>query len=194
MHRNNMNVAVVCASNMNRSMEAHHLFQKRGLRVRSFGTGTHVKIPGPAPDRPNVYEFGTPFEAIYRDLTRKDFELYTSNGLLHLLDRNQKTKPAPERWQTCSDRFDLVITFEERIFDSVIEDMQNRGSVTGIPVHIVNVETVDNHDDAILGARIALQLVLALLDCHDWQSEISEVIESCEASSQRHLLHTVMIA
>lgn len=53
-----------------------HLCSKRGFEVRSFGTGTHVKLPGPAPDKPNVYDFKTTYEQMYNDLVRKDKELY----------------------------------------------------------------------------------------------------------------------
>ena len=51
---------------------------KKGFNVRSFGTGDKVKLPGPAPDRPNCYEFGTSYETIYQDLQRKDKALYVA--------------------------------------------------------------------------------------------------------------------
>lgn len=53
-----------------------HLCSKRGFDVRSFGTGSHVKLPGPAPDKPNVYDFKTTYVQMYNDLVRKDKELY----------------------------------------------------------------------------------------------------------------------
>nr|ACM08662.1 RNA polymerase II subunit A C-terminal domain phosphatase SSU72 [Salmo salar] len=64
----------------------HHLqrtFSKRGFEVRSFGTGSHVKLPGPAPDKPNVYDFKTTYEQMYNDLVRKDKELYPLHSCIH---------------------------------------------------------------------------------------------------------------
>jgi RNA polymerase II subunit A C-terminal domain phosphatase SSU72 len=45
---------------------------KKGYCVKSYGTGDKVKLPGPAADRPNVYEFGVSYDEIYNDLMHKD--------------------------------------------------------------------------------------------------------------------------
>jgi hypothetical protein len=44
-----MRFAVVCSSNMNRSMEAHAFLQKKGYDIHSYGTGEKIKIPGTIP-------------------------------------------------------------------------------------------------------------------------------------------------
>lgn len=46
---------------------------------------------------------------------------YTENGLLSMLDRNRRIKVKPERFQSCYDHFDVIITCEERVYDQVLE-------------------------------------------------------------------------
>ena len=44
--------------------------------MKSYGSGNQVKLPGAAPNQPNVYSFSTTYEEMYKDLTRKDRQLY----------------------------------------------------------------------------------------------------------------------
>ena len=117
-------VAMVCASNQNRSMQAHFtLVHEHGYNsVESYGTGNTVRLPGPSADRPNVYEFGTPYEEMLDDLLSKDEALYERLGLIDMLKRNIKVKRAPEKFQREREKqFDVIVTFETRVFDAVIE-------------------------------------------------------------------------
>ena len=97
------------------------MFRKKGLNVRSFGTGKEVKLPGPSLQLPNIYDFNTTYEHMFKDLSNKDRMLYTQNGILHMLDRNRRIKSKPERFQEFTDQFEVVFTVEERIFDQVLE-------------------------------------------------------------------------
>ena len=115
-----LRVAVVCSSNMNRSMEAHARLANKGYNVLSFGTGDKIKLPGPSASQPNVYEFGTLYSEIWADLAAKDEAMYKQTGILHMLDRNRTIKPAPERLQDSERQFDLILTAEERVFDQVL--------------------------------------------------------------------------
>ncbi|KAK9392049.1 ssu72 [Crotalus adamanteus] len=164
-------------------MEAHNILSKRGFSVRSFGTGTHVKLPGPAPDKPNVYDFKTTYDQMYSDLLRKDKELYTQNGILHMLDRNKRIKPRPERFQNCKDVFDLILTCEERVYDQVIEDLNSREQETCQPVHVINVDIQDNHEEATLGAFLICELCQCIQHTEDMENEIDELLQEFEEKS-----------
>ncbi|KAG9510664.1 RNA polymerase II subunit A C-terminal domain phosphatase SSU72, partial [Fragariocoptes setiger] len=183
--------AVICSSNQNRSMEAHHILSKKGFNVRSFGSGNQVKLPGSALDKPNVYDFGTSYDDMYKDLLSKDKNLYTQNGILHMLDRNRRLKTCPERFQGCRDKFDIIFTCEERVYDQVVEECANRVPIDNQTAHIINLDIQDNHEEATIGAFLLCDLAQKLSECDDLDNEIDELLQDFESESNRPLLHTV---
>ncbi|ORX96872.1 Ssu72-like protein [Basidiobolus meristosporus CBS 931.73] len=183
--------AVICASNQNRSMEAHHVLQKKGFNISSFGTGSAVRLPGSAIDKPNIYQFGTPYDTIYNELKGKDFNLYTQNGLLNMLDRNRKIKRAPERFQESKGTYDVIFTCEERCYDAVCEELAARGGRYNRPVHVINVEIKDNHEDAAIGGRWILQLATMIDQAKDFEEEMENILLSFSSKSPLHILHTI---
>ena len=76
-----------------------HLFvlyfhSKKGFNVQSFGTGANVKLPGSAPDKPNVYEFNkTTYDEMYKELKQKDKDLYPLTKCSHSLSRERWSSP-----------------------------------------------------------------------------------------------------
>ncbi|KAB8222039.1 RNA polymerase II subunit A C-terminal domain phosphatase ssu72 [Aspergillus novoparasiticus] len=172
----------VCASNQNRSMEAHLRLSTAPspFPVISFGTGSLVRLPGPSITQPNVYNFNTTsYSQMYEELYSKDERLYRNNGLLNMLERNRNLKWGPERFQdwvpgmprvdhvakgdkgalgTEGGVVDVIITCEERCWDAVVDDLMNKGSLLNRPVHVFNVDIKDNHEEALVGGKAILEL------------------------------------
>jgi len=187
-----LRVAVVCSSNMNRSMEAHARLSKKGFNVLSFGTGDKIKLPGPSLNQPNVYEFGTTYGEIWMDLVRKDEDMYKQNGILHMLERNKQIKPAPERLQDSDQQFDVILTAEERVFDQVLEHFEARGCGEEAIVHVINMDIQDNQEEATIGAFFFHELVQQFSESRDLDNEIDELLQDFEIKCKRPLLHSVL--
>merc|ERR1712179_681744 len=175
-----LRLAVVCSSNMNRSMEAHARLHKKGYNVLSFGTGDKIKLPGPSVSQPNVYDFGTSYEEIYQDLAKKDKVMYKQNGILHMLDRNRIIKPRPDRLQDSEKQFDVIMTAEERVYDQVLEHFEQRGSKEDQLVHVINMDIQDNQEEAAIGAFLFHELVQMFTGSLDLDNEIDELLQDFE--------------
>ncbi|PVD36680.1 hypothetical protein C0Q70_03666 [Pomacea canaliculata] len=173
-------------------MEAHSFLGKKGFRVQSFGTGNQVKLPGPSPDKPNIYDFNVTYDEMYKDLMRKDPDLYTQNGILHMLDRNRRIKPRPERFQASKEKFDIVITCEERVYDQVIEDIESREKSMDHVMHLINIDIQDNHEEATIGAFMICELVTMLYASDDLDNEVDEILQDFEHKINRPILHTAL--
>ena len=185
-------VAVVCSSNMNRSMEAHAFIAKKGFIVHSYGTGDKVKLPGPSADRPNIYDFGISYDEIHADLKKKDRNLYTQNGILNMLDRNRRIKFGPQRLQESEEKYDLIFTAEERVYDAVVDHFENAGNVSIQPCHVINIDIQDNHEEATIGAFLMCELLQILAESSDIDNDIDELLQEFEARCKRPILHTVV--
>lgn len=84
-----------------------------------------VKLPGKDSKSPQSFPFGTPYVEIRDFLARQNEALFRRNSVLGLLERDAATKRAPERWQSLDSEdvasFDVVVCFESRVFDLVVE-------------------------------------------------------------------------
>lgn len=138
-----------------------------------------------------MYEFGTPYETMYNDLINKDKNLYTQNGILHMLDRNRRIKTCPERFQNCFDKFDVIFTCEERVYDQVVEDLSSRNPIDYSTVHIINIDVQDNHEEATLGAFLIFRMAQSLANSKDLDNDIDELLQEFETNINRPLLHTI---
>ncbi|CAG9466385.1 unnamed protein product [Pedinophyceae sp. YPF-701] len=175
-----LHFAMVCASNMNRSMEAHTVLKRHNFKVSSFGVGGSVKLPGPTADQPNIYDFGTPYKDIHADLSRQDPELYRRNGLIMMLERNMGVKTAPQRWQeTRSVPFDVVITFEMSVFDRLIDDMLKREGMHFKTMLVINIDVKDSDEESKKAAPQAMRLCQMLEGAGEcWEDKVEDVLEA----------------
>ena len=184
--------AMVCAANMNRSMEAHKVALNAGLDVKSYGAGNRVKLPGASRDNPNVFEFGSvTYKDIYDKLMAEDEKLYTRNGLKDMLERNMTIKPAPQRWQDSEVDVDVVVCFEERVFDNVVSDLKGRVGGSGEPLLVINLDVVDSHEEALNAGPHALKLCEMIDASDDWECECDEIMDKFAAEVGRKPIYTV---
>ena len=127
---------------------------------------------------------GTPYEDMYSSLaaTPEDVAYFVKNGVLQLCQRGAAVKRAPQRWQDMPSEFiakhDVVIAFEERIFDAVIEDLQLRQPTEDFrPIHVICLDTKDNPHGAARQGIVALRLCWMLEHAEDLDMEAAEIID-----------------
>uniref|UniRef100_A0A7S2P062 RNA polymerase II subunit A C-terminal domain phosphatase SSU72 n=1 Tax=Leptocylindrus danicus TaxID=163516 RepID=A0A7S2P062_9STRA len=187
-----LSFGVVCSSNINRSMEAHVVLGNAGLNVESYGTGTNVRLPGRSAMEPQVFKFGTPYAQMYDAMSGNadDQAFFTHNGVLQLCRRGAAVKLAPQRWQDTPNtdiaNHDVVIAFEERIFDAVVDDLGTREPDGLAPLLIICLDTKDNPHEARLQGKIALDLCWRLEHCDNLEEEHSEILDQFEEERMTH--------
>jgi RNA polymerase II subunit A C-terminal domain phosphatase SSU72 len=195
-----LTVHAVCQSNINRSMAAHALLQQEmpDVTVVSSGVGETVKIPGPTADKPNVYPFGdATFASIEADLRARDSELYQRNGLVSLIARNKAVKARPERFREVWAEVpaQVVFSFEERVYDHVVEWIQLQESHPPAleRTHIFNLNVSDTKDEADRGAQLCAQFIKLLLATEGWEDRVPELVTSFTETHGRPMLHCLLV-
>uniref|UniRef100_A0A7R9WMG5 RNA polymerase II subunit A C-terminal domain phosphatase SSU72 n=2 Tax=Craspedostauros australis TaxID=1486917 RepID=A0A7R9WMG5_9STRA len=143
---------------------------------------------------PKVFKFGTPYEHMYNNMcaTPEDEAFFARNGVLQLCKRGAAVKRGPQRWQDMPSEWirqhDVVIAFEERIFDAVVEDLQIREpTVDFLPIHVICLDTKDNPHEAKLQGQVALELCWVLEAAGDrLADDAAEIVDKFERERMTH--------
>lgn len=160
----------------------------------SFVHAAHRRLPGRSAMEPRIFKFGTPYEEMYNSLsaTAEDEAFFLRNGVLNLCRRGAAVKKSPQRWQDQSAEFisqhDVVIAFEERIFDAVVEDLQIREPTENFaPIHVICLDTKDNPHEAQLQGRVAVELCWKLEAVGDnLEAQAAEIVDQFETDRMTH--------
>jgi RNA polymerase II subunit A C-terminal domain phosphatase SSU72 len=83
---------------------------------------------------------------------------------------------------------DVVIAFEERIFDAVVEDLQMREPTENFaPIHVICLDTKDNPHEAQLQGRVALELCWLLEKAgDDLLVRAPEIVDAFQRERMNH--------
>ncbi|KAF9764280.1 RNA polymerase II subunit A C-terminal domain phosphatase SSU72 [Nosema granulosis] len=187
-----MKIAVCCAMNQNRSMEAHKVLNEAGYNVDSYGTNHIIKIPGESIDKPNVYPFGTSYKEIYEDLTTKNKRFYDRIGMLGMLERNMKLKEKAENFFERTKDYDIILTAEEKCFSAIFEKQAPKYSSSF--AFLINFDIKDTISDATTGAS-EMKHFLDLFQetkAENIQKKIKGALETYTARTGKLLLFTVI--
>jgi len=188
--------ATVCLSNMNRSMEGHKQLYQSGFKVSSYGVGRMVTLPG-EDRKPNVFEFGTSYKDILAKLEERGLdrnEHTWGKDLRKMLERNTLLKRAPQRWQDNTEQHDVVITFDDEVYDMVLLDLHSRHTEQFCPSIVINRHTRDNAQDASEAALEMVQLCTQLELSSDIFEDIGSIVEEFQEETKSRLNLSVYMA
>lgn len=183
--RENIKIAVVCSSNMNRSMQSHKILIDNGYyKVCSFGTGNTVNVPGIDENKPKMYEFGTLYETILKEVVEEDQVFYENNGLIPILRRNVTIKSAPERLQDAPSvvECNLIITHEKSVFDAAVWNLTQKEDIFGRPIVVINIDVKDDPISAVIGGNKTLEFISIAESIYN---ETGDIIESVSRAAFR---------
>ena len=111
-----------------------------------------------------------------------------------MLTRNAQIKTAPEKWQENINHFDVVITFEDRVFDAVIESMIANQTMYDRPTHIININVKDTPEEAERNAKYIAEFAKRLNESEDWENDVQREIVKFEEQYGEKLMHLVLFA
>ncbi|KAG9393806.1 RNA polymerase II subunit A [Carpediemonas membranifera] len=204
--------ALVCASNVNRSIEAHRFFLEQGYPaelIGSYGAADAIRLPSPT-GFPLTAQFSpsglarspgskTTYQRLIDECMRRGADFYTREGIIAMLERDMTVKDCPESFQqTFRGRHvalpSLVITFDRIVYSELAQFIAmelQRGDVDELL--LVNIATVDSIAGASLGAIVAFDIATKLGAYHpnQWPSVADGVLAGVGLAYEQSLTHSL---
>ena len=81
---------------------------------------------------------------------------------------------------------------EEKCYDLVLAMFETRQAEEERPVHVINMNVVDNPEDATIGAFLLGELVKTMSNSEDLDDDIDDILQEFETKADREVLHTVL--
>lgn len=181
-----LQIACVCASNLNRSMAAHTRLVENNIdSVHSYGTNEVIRTPSPVGDKTLEFQFGTTYEDI-----QKEFEKYDGydapNSFYPYILRNKRIKAGPERWDSSFDpktgcKFDVIFTYAKEVMQIVLDQFAKQGNKELKLSHVINIQTTDDPKNAEIAADYTLEITQKIIKLQENQN----YIDYCKTVKER---------
>ncbi|KAL7719887.1 RNA polymerase II subunit A C-terminal domain phosphatase SSU72 [Entamoeba marina] len=174
----NFPVAVICKSNLNRSISAHCRLKRLGYNVSSYGTGQYTILPSPIKTKTHKFNFGESYRDIKAKLPKDEInvDFFRKNRIYQMLDRNADLKNAPEKFQESRKEHILIFTLDSTVYMDVLEYFDSRIPETGNICYVFNINVTDSLDAAEKGALDVTKFLEMLEADTDWENNIDKVV------------------
>eukprot|EP00792_Barthelona_sp_PAP020_P004000 TRINITY_DN1817_c0_g1_i1.p1 TRINITY_DN1817_c0_g1~~TRINITY_DN1817_c0_g1_i1.p1 ORF type:complete len:215 (-),score=54.74 TRINITY_DN1817_c0_g1_i1:85-696(-) len=165
------NYSVICRCNMNRSMAAHALLLKNKYECTSYGTGLKVNV-----FKGHSYKFGYRYYDMIENIRNdENFPVHSLDLYVAMLERNDHCKLSPQRFLDAKDQFDVIVSYQTNmVFQPIVERFISHSKGTH-PVHVIDIDTPDQMEDADIAAGYTLELVQRLEEIP--RNELDDKIE-----------------
>uniref|UniRef100_A0A6N2MCX6 RNA polymerase II subunit A C-terminal domain phosphatase SSU72 n=1 Tax=Salix viminalis TaxID=40686 RepID=A0A6N2MCX6_SALVM len=73
----------------------------------------------------------------------------------------------------------------------LVSNLHNRDHVLLKSVLVINLEVKDNHEEAVVGGQLTLELCQKIEAVESWEDSIDEIIAAFEAKHRRKLVYSI---
>lgn len=70
-------------------------------------------------------------------------------------------------------------------------ELSMRTPIDNTPVHIINIDVQDNHEEATIGAFLLFEMAQLMSQSEDLDNDIDELLQEFETKAERPILHTI---